>query len=55
MVKYQEPKMEIIYFGSVTIITESNKLYEEWDSTGGDTGSLGWDQVNQITDTGHGS
>lgn len=46
MVKYQEPQMEIIYFGSVAIITESNTLYEEGDSSGGDTGSLGWDQVN---------
>ena len=46
MVKYQEPQMEIINLGSVKIITESNKLYEDGDSTGGDTGSLGWDQVN---------
>lgn len=46
MIKYQQPEMEVIEFGMVDTITDSN-LYVPGNgsNTGGNEGGLGWDDL----------
>lgn len=46
MKKYQQPEMEIIEFGVIDTITDSN-LYTPGDGNGagGNEGGLGWDEL----------